>query len=119
MPWKPGQSGNPRGRPSKARSLSSILETAGSASIEVGGKRIASKRLVARLLWEIATTGRCTMPDGRTMTAGPGGWLDVVKFVYGQVDGPPPREVNLGGQAENPLVIVNWDETTNEEGDAE
>lgn len=114
--WQPGQSGNPSGRPKRA--LSEILERAGSASVVVGGKRISGKRLVARLVWEIATTGKCVLPevgeDGkqRVLVAGPQAWLDVVKFIFAQVDGPPPKDVNIGGQGDNPLVIdVVWDES--------
>jgi hypothetical protein len=67
---------------------------------------------VARYLWEIAKTGRCTLADGRVLVAGPDGWLDVVKFLYAQIDGPPPKDINLGGQEDNPLTIaVVWDES--------
>ena len=107
--WQPGQSGNLNGRPK--RTLSAILERAGSASVDVEGKRVSGKRFVALKLWEIATTGRAILSDGRELVAGPQGWLDVVRFIYAQVDGPPPKDVNLGGQADNPLIIdVVWDE---------
>jgi hypothetical protein len=38
----------------------------------------------------------------------------VVKFLYSQVDGPPPKELNVGGQEDNPLLVVNWDAATND-----
>jgi len=71
--------------------------------VEVDGKRISGKRLVARLLWQIATTGQATLVGGTVINAGPQGWLDVVKFLYAQIDGAPPHDVNLGGQEDNPL----------------
>lgn len=45
--FKPGQSGNPRGRPSGSKSLSTILRKALSERIEVnkGGKRIKRSKL--------------------------------------------------------------------------
>jgi hypothetical protein len=121
MPWSKGQSGNPAGRPPKHRALTEILERTGSSTIEVDGKRVSGKRLVARLLWEVAKTGQCVMPDGRVLKAGPQGWLDVVKFLYAQIDGPPPKDVNIGGQVENPLLIeVLWGESglTGEDDDS-
>jgi len=81
------------------------LERAGSACVEVDGKRISGKRLMARLLWQIATTGQATLVGGTVINAGPQGWLDVVKFLYTQIDGAPPHDVNVGGQPDNPLLV--------------
>ena len=108
MPWKPGQSGNPNGRPPKSRTLSAILERAGSRTVQAVGedKRTASRRFIAQALWEMATTGECTLANGRTLKAEPQGWFDVVKFIYAQIDGPPPKDINLGGQDGNPISIV-------------
>lgn len=120
MPWQKGQSGNPKGRPPKKRALSEILERAGAASLLVDGKSVSGKRLVARLLWSVATTGGAVLPDGRELAVTPKDWLEVVKFIYSQVDGPPPRDVNVGGQADNPLSIeVVWDESGLEDTPAE
>ena len=116
--WEPGQSGNPNGRPKRA--LTEILERAGAASVEEDGKRLSGKRFVARCLWDIAKTGKCTLADGRELVAGPDGWFDIVKFLYSQIDGPPPKDVNLGGQADNPLSIeVVWDDSGIEGGEGD
>ncbi len=98
--WKPGESGNPNGRPPKHRALTEILSKAGSRTVEYEGRRISGKRLVARLLWLLATTGKAAMPEGAVLMVSPSEWLDVVKFLYTQIDGPPKQEMDLtsGGQ---------------------
>lgn len=93
--WKPGQSGNPRGRPPKTRALTEILKRAGSSTMEYEGKRISGKRLMAMLLWQVVKTGTVTMPDGTVIKADFDDWFSVVKFIYQHVDGPPPKVVDL------------------------
>ena len=112
MPWVKGQSGNPNGRPPKNRALTAILERAGSKTVEVDGKRISGKRFMAQALFEIVTTGKTVLASGREVVAGPQAWLEIVKFLYAQIDRPPPKDINLGGQEDNPLTIaVVWDES--------
>ena len=112
MPWVKGQSGNPNGRPPKSRALTAILERAGSRTVEIDGKRVSGKRFMAQALFEIVTTGETRLASGREIVAGPQAWLEIVKFVYAQIDGPPPKDVNIGGQEDNPFIIdVVWDET--------
>jgi hypothetical protein len=92
--WPKGVSGNPNGRPKKERALTAILERAGSASLEIDGKRIAGKRWVAEKAWEVMKFGRVTLPDGRVLQVGSvGEWLDVVKWAYAQIDGPVQPEI--------------------------
>ena len=95
MPFQKGQSGNPSGRPPKSRALTAILEKAGGRTLEVDGKRVAGRRLVARYLWEAATTGTVTMVDGKALKLSPRDWLDVVKWLYSQIDGPPKQEMDV------------------------
>lgn len=96
MAYKPGESGNPKGRPPKGRALTEILARGGSAAVEYEGKRLSGKRLVARLLWDIAKFGKCILPgDGKVIEVDADGWFDVVKFLYAQIDGPPKHDVSL------------------------
>lgn len=89
-PWKPGQSGNPAGRPPKARALTDLLDMAGRKKMRTaGGKLVPRNAVVAELLWEAATLGRVEMPDGLPRVLAPKEWIDVVKFLYSQIDGPP------------------------------
>lgn len=94
--WPKGVSGNPNGRPKKERALTAILERAGSASLDIDGKHISGKRWVAAKAWEVMKFGRVTLPDGRTLHVGSvGEWLDVVKWVYTQIDGPAKQEQSV------------------------
>ena len=114
MPFQKGKSGNPKGRPPKHRALTEILEKAGRKTItDVDGKRRAGNRVVARLLWEIATTGQCAMPDGKggSKTLQPqktDQWFEIVKWIYRQVDGGAPKQLDVqsGGEPIQTNVLV-------------
>jgi len=103
-----GKSNNPRGRPPKSRALTEILERAGSKTLEVDGKKISSKQLVARLAWELVTTGQVALPEPdapRTLVADMDDWLAAVKWIYAQVDGPPKQELEHSGPGGAPVTI--------------
>lgn len=87
--FKPGNSGNPRGRPPKERALTSILEAELNKTVtSADGVRVARKRLIASLMAQIATEGRVTMPDGRELVVGDLKELtDILKWIYRHVDG--------------------------------
>lgn len=112
MTWKKGQSGNPSGRPPKARALTDTLERAGRAAItDIDGKRRAGNRVVSRALWELANYGKATLPpkeeggDPVVLEVGAKGWFEVVKWLYSQIDGPPKKEVGLSQGDGAPLVV--------------
>lgn len=105
-PFPPGVSGNPAGRPPKERALTTILETAGNSTLTTSeGKHVARKRITAGLLWELASTGRATFPDGTVLEADPADWLAAVKWLYQHIDGPPKQAMELSGPDDGPLVI--------------
>ena len=93
--WKQGVSGNPNGRPPKNRALTEILTRAGSKTLEVAGKRISGKRLMACLAWQIATTGKATFPNGTVLEASPRDVMDIWKWLYTHIDGPPRAELDV------------------------
>jgi len=107
MPYKKGQSGNPNGRPPKNRALTEILRARGSASvIDIDGVSRAGNRIVSRALWELATTGQTTLPEREVpLIIGVQGWFEIVKWLYGQIDGPPPRPIELSSDPANPPTI--------------
>lgn len=96
--YKPGQSGNPNGRPPKERELAALLLKAGSKSVEVDGKRVSGKQFVSQAVWELVTTGKTRVGD-RELLLGSEGWFEIVKWIHTHIDGPAKSEldVNQGG----------------------
>ena len=95
MPFKPGQSGNPKGRPRKERALTDLLERAGSSMLEIDGKRVSGKRYLADMVWQVVMTGQAKLPDGKVVQMSPQDWKDFVKWIYSHIDGPPTLSVDL------------------------
>ena len=103
--FQPGQSGNPNGRPKKDRALTDILTRAGSATIDVDGKRKAGRQVMARMVWQGILTGEVEFPDGKKMRLAPQDWKDFVKWLYGHIDGPPKTLLDVTTSG-NPITFV-------------
>lgn len=103
--FKPGQSGNPHGRPPKSRALTEILERRGNSTrLDIDGKRHAGKQIVARALWELVTTGKTTLQDGeevKMLEVHSKGWFEIVKWLYAQIDGPPKSELAVNADVQS------------------
>lgn len=103
--FQPGQSGNPKGRP-KTRVLSERLRAAGSKTIEVDGKPTAGSIVAARIAWDGITQGKLRFPeDDEDTVLSFDQWLGLVKFVYGQTEGPPPAAVEVSGADGGPIAV--------------
>lgn len=94
-----------RGRKPKKRPLTIVLEA---ASRKRTGPRGSPqyRQVVASMLWELAANGLAQFPDGSEIAVrNASEWLDVVKFLHGQIDGPPKdNDTTFSGK----LTVV-WD----------
>ena len=87
--FKPGQSGNPNGRPKKAACLTDILR--GQGNIEdvklEDGTKISRKEAIARKMWSMAL----------------GGDPVIMKYLYDRIDGKPKATVDMKVEQDNPI----------------
>ena len=89
--WQKGQSGNPRGRPPKSRVLSQVLTLRADDIIHLlDGQTTTNKEVVARMLWEFATTAKLTLSDRVLYAESVAEWINAVRWIYTHVDGPAP-----------------------------
>lgn len=121
--WKPGQSGNPNGRPPQGRALTEILKRRGqSRYLGVDGKNHAGNQIVASAVWEYVATGRTRLAhteideDGKEVVkyielkANARNWIDTVKWLYAQIDGPPKQYHDVTTGDGKISAILKWPE---------
>ena len=91
--FEPGTSGNPTGRPPKTRALTTLLEKQLEKKNE--GAEIERREVMAEIVAQLVSQGHAKFPDGTSLEIAPREWLDLVKWVYAQIDGPPKNDDEL------------------------
>lgn len=110
-----GNQNNVRGRPPKARALTEILARAAAETVQLVGeeRRTARKQILARLVWDAAIFGEAVFPasegQGAPRPLKAGEWIDLVKWLYGQIDGPPPTQQQVDGKLQIDITYGNDD----------
>jgi hypothetical protein len=99
--WKPGQSGNPKGRPRKKHTLTEILQLSGEQVITVGDEVITAKEVLAKAVWQFVTTGEVWLSGKRLEAVNVSEWANVVKWLYSHAEPTSLREAE-----EEPELIV-------------
>ena len=89
--FKPGKSGNPKGRPPKEYCLTDILKDQGNLEdVESGDKKISRKQAIAQKLWAMAMSGD----------------VQAMKYLYDRVDGRPRESVDVNNTGEFSLLAI-------------
>ncbi len=114
MTWQKGASGNPKGRPGKDRALTALLQAAGGKRVRLpdGDERVIRKQLAVENIWDLAAHGRCEF-DGRRETLYINGrdYVELIKWIWTQVDGPVPTKLEHSSDPDAPLTIrVEYDD---------
>jgi len=110
MGWKPGESGNPNGRPLGGEALTEILRFFADDQINFspGTHRVEKKIILARMIWDSLIWGKVEFPDGRVIELEVNEWMNVVKWLYNRTDGMPPQAIDLSGSLQT--VNITSDE---------
>lgn len=87
-PWKPGQSGNPKGCPPKAVRLSAILEAHLNDIADKDAKKRPWKELFVEAVVKMAIKGNGT----------------VIREIFDRIDGKIPLPLRHGGDKSEPLL---------------
>jgi len=105
-----GNRNNPKGRPPKNKALTTALEASLARTIEVDGKRVSGKRVLADLVASCLTTGRVRFPnDDKDSIISISDWIGMVKWVYERVDGKPMQPVGGSGDDGELVIRVQYE----------
>ncbi|MBL8117857.1 MAG: hypothetical protein JNJ78_10055 [Anaerolineae bacterium] len=83
--WKPGQSGNPKGRAPGSRALREILRLKGEEPVLVGGVYLSAQEALAEAVWRFALTGEVKLAGKALKADTVNDWVQAVKWLYSYV----------------------------------
>ncbi len=105
MPFEPGVSGNPNGRPRKGQSIQDKLEAELEKLIlETSDGPIDGKTLVAKKWIRLALYEYFKDKDGKPLKVDPDLSFRALESIVNRLDGMPAQAVNFGSQS-RPLMI--------------
>lgn len=94
-PWKPGQSGNPNGRPKKGQTMTDILQkTMDEMAITINGQTVDGKKALAMKLLQLALQKND---------------FGALKYCYDRIDGMARQQIAID-HGENPMVRILFGE---------
>ena len=101
--WKPGQSGNFKGRPSQKQVLTEVLRAKGNMVMEIGGDGKTAKEVLAAAVWQFVTSGEVSLAGKTLQAESVTEWASVVKWLYTHLE--PPYQ-NKSNDDEEPEFVV-------------
>lgn len=102
-----GKTNNPNGRPKKDRALTDILVKRLSHSLDINGKRVSGKNLIAMNVVDAVTKGRIRFPnDTEDSVISVKDWIDFMKWLYVHVDGSVKTELDVTTGGEKIIVTL-------------
>jgi hypothetical protein len=100
-----GKTNNPNGRPVKSRALTDLLVKALNKTIDIDGKRVAGKRIVANMIAQALSTGRIRFPnDTEESVLSIKDWIEFTRWAYQYLE-PPIIPHEVGGFDGSDIVI--------------
>lgn len=107
--WKPGQSGNPHGRPPKHRALTEMLRLQGEEIVIIGSETMSAKEALAKAMWQFVLTGEVSLAGKRLKAETVNEWASAVKWLYGHIE--PPTGGDPDEAPEMVVRVVRVDKT--------
>ena len=92
--FRPGQSGNPGGR--RKRVITDLLEKSSQVKVTCGDVELPRGQALAEIVWQALMSGTIVLPGAKKKRVlSPSQWLEMVRWLYSQIDGPPKAELDV------------------------